>query len=162
MWNLNKSYNDCLRKAKGELLVFYQDFIWIQANGLQRFWDNYILLGDVLITSPGHKYKEDLKTIDEFDNRCIGEKRLEECNWTFWELNWASCPRKIMVDFNEDMDKNYGGENLYISHSIDVPVYLDRLNESKGLSQMICGGRPKNWESKHFNKTNKVNEWIRT
>lgn len=160
VWNLNKAYNDCLDRAKGELLVFLQDFIWIQANGLQRFWDIYQLYPDALITGCGHKYEQDLKTINEVDNRCFGEKRLEKCHWSNWEMNWSSCPRAIMPRFDEEMDKNYGGENIYIAKTANKDVYIDRLNECKGLSQEICGGRPKNWEEKHFNKTKKYKLWI--
>lgn len=153
-WNLNKAYNDCLDRAKGELLVFLQDFIWIPANGLQRFWDLYEMFPDAAITGVGHKYKEDLKTIDEIDSRVAGEP-FEETNWSYWELNWASCPAKIMPMFDEEMDKRYGGENLYISRELfkkGYKIYMDRTNQCKGLSQEICGGRPDDWELRHFNK----------
>jgi hypothetical protein len=112
----------------------------------------YKIFPDALITGCGHKYEEDLKTINEFDERCIGEKKIEECNWTYFELNWSACPKKIMPRFNEEMDKKYGGENLYISRQANKKVYLDRVNECKGLSQDLCGGRPDDWEIKHFNK----------
>jgi len=151
-WNLNKSYNDTLDKVKGELIVFVQDFIWLPANGLERFWELYKLYPDALVTGCGHKYEKDLKTVNEFDERCMGDKKCEECSWTYFELNWSSCPTKIMPRFDEDMDKKYGGENLYISHKANKTVYLDRVNECKGLSQEICGGRPEDWEEKHFNK----------
>jgi len=75
-------------------------------------------------------------------------------------LNWASCPAKIMPKFNEEMDKHYGGENQYISYKLEGhKCYLDRANECKGLSQEICGGRPQDWESKHFNKTKNFSKW---
>jgi hypothetical protein len=161
-WNLNKAYNDAIKQAKGELLVFIQDFIWIPANSLQRFWDVYSIYGKILVTGCGHKYEKDLKTIDEFDDRTIGKKRVEEVNFTQWELNYSSCPRDYMPEFDEEMDKQFGGENAYISYKAKLPVYLDRLNECKGLSQEICGGRPENWEKFHINKTNKIQQWIKT
>ena len=157
VWNINKAYNDCLDKAKGELLVFLQDFIWIPANVLQRFVNQ-----NRVVTGCGHKYKEDLKTIDEIDDRALGEKKIEECHWSQWELNWSSCPRDIMPRFDEEMDKNYGAEDKYIAKELynkGYKIYLDKFNECKGLSQEICGGRPDDWEPRHFNKTNKWKIW---
>lgn len=160
VWNINKAYNDCLNHVKGELIVFLQDFIWIPANGLQSFWDLYQIYPTGYATAPGHKYKADLKTVDEFDNRVVGERMIEECNWTYWELNWSSCPAEMMPRFNEEMDNRYGGENVYISWKLDGYIcYLDRMNECRGLSQELCGGRPEKWEEFHFNKANDYQKW---
>lgn len=160
VWNINKAYNDCLNRASGELLVFLQDFIWIPANGLQRFWDVYQIYGDIMITGCGHKYESDLKTVVEFDDRVIGERMALEVNFTQFELNWSACPNSKMPKFDEEMDKQYGGENAYVAFASKIPVFLDRTNECKGLSQEICGGRPSNWEENHINKTNKIQKWM--
>lgn len=160
VWNLNKAYNDCLDLATGELLVFLQDFIWIPANGLQRFWDLYEIYPDALITGCGHKYEKDLKTIVEIDDRALGDKKVVPCHWSQWEMNWSSCPAKLMPKFDEEMDKHFGGENQYIAKTAGKQVYLDRLNECKGWSQELCGGRPEKWEELHFNKTNKYREFL--
>jgi len=158
VWNINKAYNDCLDKAKGDLLVFLQDFIWIPANGIERF----VTLNKV-VTGCGHKYEKDLKKIVEIDDRALGNKVVEECHWSQWELNWASCPREQMIRFDEEMDKNYGAEDKYIAMNLyknGNNIYIDKFNECKGFSQEICGGRPKDWEEKHFNKTNKWKLWM--
>jgi len=115
-WNINKGYNDALSKVKGELVVFVQDFIWLPANGLQRFWDLYKLFPEALITGCGHKAKTvngdgRPQGISETDDRVFGEKKLVESDWTYYELNWASCPTSMLVKFDEEMDKHYGGEN---------------------------------------------------
>src|SRR5258708_42189 len=54
VWNINKAYNDCFKKVSGELVIFLQDFIWIPANGLARFWQLYNLFPNDLITGCGH------------------------------------------------------------------------------------------------------------
>lgn len=165
-WNLNKSYNDCLDKAKGELLVFLQDFIWIPANGLQRFWDIYQIYPTALITGCGHKAKKGLEGISEIDDRVFGERKVSECHWSDWELNWASCPKNIMPRFDEDMDKYYGGENQIIALKAfkkGYKIYIDRLNVCIGYSQKECGGRPDDWEKCHANKgflNNKIKQYI--
>lgn len=159
VWNLNKAYNDCLKKVKGELIVFLQDFIEIPANGLQRFWDLYQLYPNDLITGCGHKYKDG--KIVETDDRCFGDRKLVPSDWTYYELNWASCPNKVAPAFEENMDKNYGGENqcfaLKASLIFKANIWLDRTNECKGL---VHEDRPSDWEQEHLNKANRHNQQI--
>jgi glycosyltransferase involved in cell wall biosynthesis len=148
-WNLNKAHNDCLEKVNGELIVFLQDFIWIPANGLQRFWDMYQILPEALVTGVGHKYREDLKTIVETDERVFGERGMVESDWTYYELNWASCPKERAPQFDEDMDTHYGGENQIFALKSGLDVWIDRNNECKGIAHT---DRRSNWEEKHANK----------
>lgn len=160
VWNLNKAYNDCLKKAKGELIVFLQDFIEIPANGLQRFWDIYRLYPNDLVTGCGHKYKDG--KLVETDERCFGTYQLVESDWSYYELNWSSCPSKIAPKFEEDMDKFYGGENQIFALKAKLEhgseVWLDRTNVCKGL---VHEDRPENWESCHINKNNRHNKKIK-
>lgn len=57
-WNLSRSLNFGLAMARGELVVFYQDYIYLESDGLQRFWDKYQEVGDALISGVGHKGKQ--------------------------------------------------------------------------------------------------------
>ncbi len=154
VWNLNKAYNDALNLVQGELVVFLQDFIWIPANGLERFWEVYQLYPDALITGVGHKAKDGIEGITEVDERAIGEPGLSPGDYSHYELNWSSCPSKLLIPFDENMDKHYGGENQYFASKILAPIWIDRSNQCIGLSQAFCGGRPTDWEAKHFNKLN--------
>ncbi len=149
VWNLNKAYNDALNLVTGELTVFLQDFIWIPANGLERFWEVYQTFPNDLVTGVGHKYLEDLTTLVESDSRAMGEKTIYESNPTFYELNWSSCPTKHLVEFDEEMDKNYGGENIIFAVKTKQKVWIDRFNECKGI---VHTDRPSDWEEKHSNK----------
>lgn len=155
VWNINKAYNDCLSMVNGELIVFLQDFIEIKANGLQRFWDLYQLYPNDLITGCGHKYEDE--KIVETDDRCFGERTLVPSDWTYYELNWASCPTHIAPRFDESMDKFYGGENQIFALNSKAAVWLDRTNECKGEAHY---DRPENWEAEHTNKNGRLNEKI--
>jgi len=159
-WNLNRAYNDCLDRAQGELLVFLQDFIWIPANGLERFWEIYQLFPEKLITGVGHKAQDGLEGISEVDNRVFGEDELAAGSFSHWELNWAACPRALMPRFNEKMDKFYGGENQYIAKKSGLGIIIDRQNQCIGFSQEECGGRPENWETQHSNKGNRLTSFL--
>lgn len=157
-WNLNKAYNDAFAKASGELIVFLQDYIWVPANGLERFWDLYGIYPNDLITGCGHKYENN--KIQETDDRCYGERELVPSDWTFYELNYASCPRKLAPLFEEDMDHYYGGENQIFALQATqkgAKIWLDRTNECKGE---IHKDRPEDWEEKHSNKKGRLNTII--
>ena len=161
VWNLNKAYNDCLDKVNGELIVFIQDFIWIPANGLQRFWDDYQLYPNAIITGVGHKAADGIEGISEVDDRMIGEPGLHPGSFSHYELNWASCPADIAPRFDEDMDTRYGGENQVFALKANADIYIDRSNVCIGYSQEECGGRPDNWEQNHINKTFLMNEKLK-
>lgn len=161
VWNLNKAYNDCLDKVNGELIVFLQDFIWIPANGLQRFWDDYQTYPEALITGVGHKAIKGIEGISEVDDRVFGEPGLHEGTFSHYELNWAACPTKLAPRFDEDMDTHYGGENQVFAIKSNADIYIDRSNVSIGYAQEEVGGRPENWEEKHFNKTNVLNDKLK-
>lgn len=153
VWNFCKAYNDCLNLVQGELVVFIQDFIHIQANALERFWEVYQLYPDALITGPGNKALEGITGISELDYRTVGEPGLSPADSSQFELNFGSCPTKLLIPFNEAMDDCYAGAEKLWTRDIGAPVYIDRSNQCIGLSQEFCGGRPKNWETKHFLKS---------
>lgn len=161
VWNLNKAYNDCLDRARGELLVFLQDFIWIPDNGLQKFWEMYQKHPNALIAGVGHKAERGLEGISERDLRMDGSG--ERVKYTEWELNWAACPKKIMPRFNEEMDRWYGGENQYVAKKamhLGAECLIDRTNVCIGYSQKECGGRPENWEPMHCNKEGRLASFL--
>jgi hypothetical protein len=162
VWNLNKAYNDALDRVTGELVVFLQDFIWIPANGLERFVETHELYPTDLITGVGHKAKDGLNGISETDERVFGDPGLSPGNETHFELNWASCPTSQLQRFDEEMDKHYGGENqVFASKAMKAGsrVWIDRSNRCIGFSQDECGGRPGDWEEHHWNKTNMKELW---
>ena len=55
-FNLSKSLNVGLRLARGSLVVFFQDYIWLPEDALAKFWTRSQEVGDALITGVGHKY----------------------------------------------------------------------------------------------------------
>ena len=50
--DLNQAWNRMLKRAKGELIVFYQDYIKIEPDGLQKFWDAYQANPKTMFTAP--------------------------------------------------------------------------------------------------------------
>ncbi len=152
-----------LRPSDRRTDCFLTDFIWIPANGLERFWEVYQLYPDALVTGVGHKAQDGLEGISETDERVFGEPGVHETDFTWYELNWASCPTKIAPRFDEAMDEFYGGENQVFAMKAVArghKIYLDRSNVCIGLNQAQWG-RPTDWEEKHHNKENRIAERVR-
>lgn len=101
--DLNAALNRMVKRAKGELLVFYQDFIYIQKNGLQKFWDEYQ-------KKPAF-YTAALN--DDWRNK--PENQNKPLQFTHWEIDWGSCPREALVKiggFDETLDDFWGFDNV--------------------------------------------------
>lgn len=102
---LNRALNGLIRGAKGELVVFAQDYLVIDPDGLHRFWEAYKKHSDTLFTAPmGHLGKDGLKwdwrdnTNTEFNNNLP---------FTHWEIDWGAAPREILYrlgGFDERLD----------------------------------------------------------
>lgn len=177
LWNLNAAYNQGFRWSKGELIISYQDFIWLPGDGLQKFWDLYQEYPDTFISGIGNKakypdkidnkgyitlwnkpYKGRPTGISELDNRVDGGKELIDSNYSFFELNWSSFPREAvdkLGGFDEQLDYHYGGDNVHFALRASLLGYkfkVDKSNECIGFNQDALFPRPDDWEEKHVNK----------
>jgi hypothetical protein len=148
--------NLALKKAKGELIVSYQDNIWIPPQGLDKFWEAYKSTGGC-ITGVGHIYE---KLVDgKPENQVWTDPRMRtdlgtfyECMPNDWELNWCCAPKKAFYDiggFDETMDRLYGMDNVDVAQRMDkkgYKFYIDQTNECRGL----YSERRPDWDKKHW------------
>lgn len=130
--DLNASLNRCIRRAKGELIVFLQDYIEIEPEGLQRFWDAYQKDPKVLFTAPVGKKK--LLGIN-WDWR---KYREYDCNWMEWEIDWGACGRNILYEvggFDEVLDEAWGFDNVSLGFRADLIGYkFANLKDNKAVA----------------------------
>lgn len=118
--DLNASLNRCIKRASGELIVFLQDFIIIENDGLERFWKAYQENKEVLYTAP----------VGKIDNGKIiwdwRKSRVGECNWQEWEIDWGACAKDIIYDiggFDEALDEAWGFDNVNAGLRADLRGY---------------------------------------
>lgn len=100
-----------IKRAKGELLVFYQDYIQIGPDGLQKFWDAYQKDKDTLFTAPVGKTKDFVS--ETWDWRT----ETTECEWHQCELDWGAIPKKVLEDiggFDERLDEWWSMDNVSV------------------------------------------------
>ena len=159
-WSLNRIYNKMLKRAKGELIVSYQDGIWIPNDALEHFYDWYTTKGPKwCVTGVGDLYSaldERNKPIISVwaDPRKSGREKngdAYECYPVDWEANFAAAPRKMFYDiggFDEELDKFAGMDNVSIVERADELGYrfwIDQSLECFGLKH----NRRKNWNQQH-------------
>jgi len=159
-WNLNKAYNAALRKAEGQLIISWQDWLWAKEDALEKFWFWFKEKGDKwAVTGSGHQYQR----LDEFGKPIIqiwtDPRRSNatknggayECSPIEWEINFASAPRKAFYDiggFDEGLDKMAGMDNVSICERMDELGYrfwIDHGLECRGIKH----GRLPEWDKMH-------------
>lgn len=98
--DLNAALNRMARRAKGELLVFYQDFISIPDDGLAKFYNAW-------------KFKDAFYTASvNYDWRHTAHGKV---NWLQWEIDWGACGREALKQiggFDETLDEFWGFDNV--------------------------------------------------
>lgn len=122
--DLNQSFNRMIRRAKGELIVFYQDYIKIENDGLEKFWDAYLENKKDFITAPVGK-TSDWKDI-VWDWRKNPEGKVD---WLRWEIDWACAPKSALFEiggFDEELDKFWSFDNVNVGLRAQMAGYTFR------------------------------------
>lgn len=159
LWNLNKSYNEALRHCRGQLVVSLQDYIWIAADGLERFWALFQARGPRLFLSGvGNAYApppvhDPCGKISIFgsafspeahargslvrtavDGRFHGAREIEAAGPRSWELNWGGAPLDAIYEiggFPEQHDREFVScDNLSVAHAAQSRGYQFLLDKT--------------------------------
>lgn len=161
-WGLNRSYNLLFKKAQGELIVSWQDWITAKPDALQKFWDAYKQTSGI-ISGVGDQYE----SLDKFGKPQIkiwSDPRKTEKYGSFYECfpqdaewNFCAIPKEAIYSvggMDEELDfLGYGGDQLQICarmNDIGCRFYLDQTNESYTIrhSRDDFGGQKK-WDENH-------------
>lgn len=156
--------NGAIRQARGEIIVFLQDFIYIQPDALEKFWIQYQANPKALISGVGNQYDSPglsdianlngLTTIFSTNfkgvpmNEVWHDPRMRKdlgsfypCQPNDWEMNFCMCPRKMLEDIG-GVDEAYD----YIGFAFDncsvaergfmlgYQPYIDQSNESFSIN----------------------------
>ena len=174
-WDLNYSYNQLIENSSGELLVSWQDWVYADSDGLEKFWTNYIATyKKALISGVGNQYAE----LDRFSKATIlvwKDPRLTdkygsfyECYFPDIEYNFCAAPKKVLHDvggFCEKLDyRGYGMDGYQVNERLNelgYKFYLDQNNKSYSIyHDRSAHGGQENWDI-HNNLTNGEYEKVR-
>lgn len=163
-WGLNRAYNELFREAKGELIVTLQDWIYVNPDGLQKFWDAHEQHPDAVISGVGDQY-ESLDKWGKPQIKIWSDPRKTLANGSFYECypndaewNWCAIPTKRLFEvggMDEELDfLGFGGDQLQVGERLDAigtKFYLDQTNESYTIrhDRSSFGGQ-KNWDDNHI------------
>lgn len=120
--DLNKAFNKMLKRARGELVVFYQDYIKIKENGLSTFWAEYKKRPDYFLTAPVGKTLE-YEAEAQFDWR---KGNYKDVDFAHWEIDWGSAPLSALKEiggFDEELDKYWSCDNPNVGCRADLAGY---------------------------------------
>lgn len=127
--DLNASFNRLIKRSKGELIVFYEDYTRIMPDGLERFWQAYKDHPDTLFTAPlgkvdawGDQPRWDWRAMKQSEDQ--GD--YTECRWQTCELDWGAIPRKVLYDiggFDEELDKHWSCDNVNVGCRANLKGY---------------------------------------
>ena len=112
--DLNAAFNRMLRKAKGELIVFMEDYTRATTNGLIKFWEAYNKEPNTFFTAPLGKTLDWVKI--NWDWRAYAD--ATDIEYKSWEIDWGAAPREALFKvggFDEELDKYWSGDNVSVA-----------------------------------------------
>lgn len=122
--DLNAAFNRMLKRAKGELIVFYQDYIKVRPDYLEKFWQAYQENPKTFFTAPVGKVKElDYSGEIAWDWRAYADAK---CDWRTWEIDSGAAPLSALQEiggFDEELDEYWSSDNVNAGCRADLAGY---------------------------------------
>jgi hypothetical protein len=158
-WTLNRIMTKMCKQAKGEIIVFLQDNIWVNPDALERFitsWENkggaitgvgdqYSHIGEY--GKPFNKVWNDPRKTDKFGS-------FYEVNPDDWEINFACIGKNELEKVGYFVDEadflGYGGDNVLLAEKLDkigVKFFIDQTNESFSIKH---GRERADWDENYI------------
>lgn len=127
--DLNASFNKMIKRAKGEIIVFYEDHTKILPDALERWWKAYQEYPETLFTAPlgkvanwGDKPQWDWRSGKQRED----QTDYTDCLWRCCELDWGMVPKKILYvigGFDERLDQWWSMDNVSMGKRADILGY---------------------------------------
>lgn len=129
--DLNKAFNKMLRRAKGELVVFLEDYTSVPPDYLEKWWNAYQQYPDTFFTAPLGKVDNlDYAPPANWDWRAWKHKPEDgeflPCDWNCWEIDNGACPLKAIKEiggFDEELDRYWSCDNVNVGCRAQLAGY---------------------------------------
>lgn len=169
-WDLNSSYNKLIKKARGELIISWQDYTFADPDCLEKFWFHYRQEPKTLVSAVGNKYDA---VYPELGAKVWQDPRERDDQGSFYgvypqdiEWNLASIPKQALYDvggFDESLDfLGFGMDAYQVNHRLDDLGGYDFKIDQTIKSYSLVHGRVENWDrdnvlgEKYQTHTNKL------
>lgn len=131
--DLNAAFNRMLCRAKGELIVFAEDWMKFDSDYLQKFWDAYQEDPYTFFTAPVGKTLDWEKI--EWDWR---NHPASQMVWHSWEIDSGAAPLvclKRTGGFDEELDGTWAGDNVSVAWRAKLLGYnFKNLRDNKAVA----------------------------
>ncbi len=163
VWTLNRDYNHAIRKAKGELVVSWQDWTYAKPDALERFWNHYLAEPKTLVTGVGNKYQDDTWSVVIWQDprERSDQGSYYPCYWMDVEWNFASIPREAIYavgGFLESFDQYFGLDAYNVNERINEVGGYDFKIDQSIRSYSLTHGRPDKWDELNWQTNNRYTE----
>jgi hypothetical protein len=144
-WGVYKAYNRLVKRAKGSLIVTWQDYTSASPQCLEKF--NFYYDPKLIVGAVGNKYTDDTWTVETWRDP---RTKDGDCPYNEIELNLSAFPKQAFYDvggFDEDLDKYSSLCGLDVLFRLNQQGYkfrLDQTNKSFSLEH----GRLPLWDEK--------------
>lgn len=154
-YGLNKAWNEGLRYAKGELIVFIVDLLWFPPETLEHLWLHYQANPKVCVGLLGNQYIEVVNGKPE--NLVWQDPRQREENFYKippydLELCLASIPKQGIYDvgaFDEEFDKFPAWSEKEMCCRMEKLGYTFKLDESVQYRALKHPRLNEEWDKKY-------------
>ena len=151
--SLNRDFNAMLRRARGELVVFVEDFLWFPQDGLQKFYDAYKASPRYFFTAPVPKAQSynDLGKQMRWCGQVVEEWRSARggmIDWRHFEIDWGAAPLQALKDlggFDEYMDEAWSNDSSNLAFRAHLAGWLFwnlKDNPAMGLNHDAIWAHP--------------------
>ena len=123
--DLNKAYNRALRRAKGELVVSLQDYLYVGPEYLQKAWDAYQEYPDTFFTFPVGKV-DNLNYLPPAQWDWRAHQHTPGMTSDCWEIDSAAAPLEALKEiggFDEALDGTWSSDNVNVGCRAEIAGY---------------------------------------
>lgn len=151
VWTLNRDYNHAIKRAKGDLIISWQDYTYANPDTLEKFLFHFETEPKTLVTAVGNKYQDDTWTIETWRDPRIraDEGSYYPCYFNDIEWNLCSVPKSALYavgGFDEDLDHWYGMDGYSVVDRLNMLGGYDFKIDQTIRSYSLEHGRPDKWE----------------
>lgn len=156
-YDLNHDYNLAIKKAKGELIISYQDQIEIKPDCLERFFNHYKMNPQSVVGAVGDQYSMFDPPVKVWTDprKRIDYGSFYECMPNDIEYTLCAIPKKAIVSagyFDEEFDKYAALSEKELNYRMETfgyKFYLDQSIEYKAIHHPRLKG-DENWDKHYF------------
>jgi len=109
-WTIYKCYNEMVRRAKGDLIISWQDYTYARPDTLERLWFHHRAEPKTLVGVVGNKYSDETWRVKTWKDPRETDKfgSFYPCYFNDVEWNLCAVPRDAIYEvggFDEELDK---------------------------------------------------------